>query len=165
MGVAQSPLGVIFFKTLQILLAAHRLKKPSFAASAGGDWWELSDGKAQYLCHVTSRGFRLHMRSGCARRRCHVDKGSARHDDVPETTMVSMAPHGPRVAMPGMTMSRPDRMHMDLNDVSYDAFLANDRTLADPEIVHVERDGRIRLRVITPCCRLCCLGPLLSFAP
>jgi FtsP/CotA-like multicopper oxidase with cupredoxin domain len=67
---------------------------------------------------------------------------------VPATTMVNMAPHGPRMAMPGMTMSRPAGMQMDLNDVSYDAFLANDRTLADPEIVHVERDGRIRLRVI-----------------
>jgi FtsP/CotA-like multicopper oxidase with cupredoxin domain len=67
---------------------------------------------------------------------------------VPETTMVGMAPHGPRMVMPGMTMSRPGGMHMDLNDVSYEAFLANDRTLADPEIVHVERDSRIRLRVI-----------------
>jgi FtsP/CotA-like multicopper oxidase with cupredoxin domain len=67
---------------------------------------------------------------------------------APETTMVGMAPHVPRMAMPGMTMSRPSSMHMDPNDVHYDAFLANDRTLADPEIVHVERDGRIRLRVI-----------------
>jgi len=32
-------------------------------------------------------------------------------------------------------MSRPGGMHMDLNDVHYDAFLANDRTLADPEVV------------------------------
>src|SRR6201996_870458 len=40
------------------------------------------------------------------------------------------------------------QMHMDLNDVHYDAFLANDRTLADPEIVRAERGGRIRLRVI-----------------
>jgi FtsP/CotA-like multicopper oxidase with cupredoxin domain len=39
-------------------------------------------------------------------------------------------------------------MQMDLNDVHYDAFLANDRTLADPEIVRVERSGRIRLRII-----------------
>jgi FtsP/CotA-like multicopper oxidase with cupredoxin domain len=62
--------------------------------------------------------------------------------------MIGMASHAPRMAMPGMTMSRPGGMHMDLNDVSYDAFLANDRTLADPEIVQVERDGRIRLRVI-----------------
>ena len=34
----------------------------------------------------------------------------------------------------------------DLNDVKYDAFLANDRTLADPEIVKVEPGGRVLLR-------------------
>src|SRR5207245_8150819 len=39
-------------------------------------------------------------------------------------------------------------MRMGRNYVQYDAFLANDRTLADPEIVRVERGGRIRLRVI-----------------
>jgi len=52
--------------------------------------------------------------------------------------------------MPGMTMSGPVgmQMHMDLNDVHYDAFLANDRTLADPQIVRVERGGHIRLRII-----------------
>jgi FtsP/CotA-like multicopper oxidase with cupredoxin domain len=54
------------------------------------------------------------------------------------------------MAMPGMTMSGSGGtpMRMDLNDVHYDAFLANDRTLADPQIVRVERGGRIRLRVI-----------------
>jgi len=40
-------------------------------------------------------------------------------------------------------------MHgMDLNDVAYDAFLANDRTLDDPLVVPVERGGRVRLRLI-----------------
>lgn len=39
-------------------------------------------------------------------------------------------------------------MGMDLNDIEYDAYLANDRTLDDPEIVKVERGGRIRLRII-----------------
>ncbi len=43
-----------------------------------------------------------------------------------------------------MAGSRP----MDLNDVDYDAYLANDRTLDDPELVRVERGGRVRLRVI-----------------
>lgn len=37
---------------------------------------------------------------------------------------------------------------MDLNDVEFDAYLANDRTLDDPEVVAVERGGRVRLRVI-----------------
>jgi FtsP/CotA-like multicopper oxidase with cupredoxin domain len=36
----------------------------------------------------------------------------------------------------------------DLNDVKYDAFLANDRTLADPEVISVEPGGTILLRVI-----------------
>src|SRR3984885_1104410 len=36
----------------------------------------------------------------------------------------------------------------DLNDVKYDAFLANFRTLADPEIVKVEPRGRLLLRII-----------------
>lgn len=35
-----------------------------------------------------------------------------------------------------------------LNDVDYDAFLANDRTLEDPEVFRVERGGRVRLRLI-----------------
>lgn len=34
------------------------------------------------------------------------------------------------------------------NDVDYDAFLANRRTLADPEVVTVEKGGRVRLRII-----------------
>jgi FtsP/CotA-like multicopper oxidase with cupredoxin domain len=37
---------------------------------------------------------------------------------------------------------------MDLNDVSYDAFLANDRTLNDPEVVRVDKGQRVRLRII-----------------
>src|SRR5581483_341224 len=35
-----------------------------------------------------------------------------------------------------------------LNDVTYDAFLANDRTLEDPQVVAVEKGGRVRLRII-----------------
>ena len=36
----------------------------------------------------------------------------------------------------------------DLNDVKYDAFLANDRTLADPEVVKVEPGAQVLLRII-----------------
>jgi FtsP/CotA-like multicopper oxidase with cupredoxin domain len=36
----------------------------------------------------------------------------------------------------------------DLNDVRYDAFLANSRSLADPEMVTVEPGGRVRLRIV-----------------
>lgn len=40
-------------------------------------------------------------------------------------------------------MSKPDA-----NDVNYDAYLANDRTLGDPEVVKVEKGSRVRLRII-----------------
>jgi FtsP/CotA-like multicopper oxidase with cupredoxin domain len=65
-----------------------------------------------------------------------------------EPRMAGMADDASAMAMPGMDMSWQGGMQMDLNDVGYDAFLANDRTLADPQIVRVERGGRIRLRVI-----------------
>jgi FtsP/CotA-like multicopper oxidase with cupredoxin domain len=37
---------------------------------------------------------------------------------------------------------------MDLNDFNFDAYLANDRTLDDPEIVAVEKGGKVLLRII-----------------
>jgi FtsP/CotA-like multicopper oxidase with cupredoxin domain len=46
------------------------------------------------------------------------------------------------MAMPAMK-SKPD-----LNDVQYDAFLANSRTLADPDVLRVEPGGQVRLRII-----------------
>lgn len=60
-------------------------------------------------------------------------------------------------AMPGMMghMKQMQNMQemqggmmMDVNDIEYDAYLANDRTLADPEIVQVEKGAKVRLRII-----------------
>ncbi len=45
-----------------------------------------------------------------------------------------------------MTMGKMGKP--DANDVNYDAYLCNDRTLADPEVVQVEKGGRVRLRII-----------------
>ncbi|MBY5867743.1 multicopper oxidase family protein [Rhizobium leguminosarum] len=45
-------------------------------------------------------------------------------------------------------MATPGMPAMDLNDIDYDAYLANDRTFDDPEIVTVEKGGRVRLRII-----------------
>ncbi len=39
-------------------------------------------------------------------------------------------------------------MGMDINDIEYDAYLANDRTLDDPEIVRVDKGGLVRVRII-----------------
>jgi len=52
------------------------------------------------------------------------------------------APKKDMAAM-GKMASKPDA-----NDVNYDAYIANDRTLADPEVVRVEKSGRVRLRLI-----------------
>lgn len=60
---------------------------------------------------------------------------------------------------PGMDMSHMDHGAMshgsdsmagmaDLNDIDFDAYLANDRTLSDPEVIAVERSGRVHLRLI-----------------
>ena len=58
----------------------------------------------------------------------------------------------PMASMAGMKMAGVARskggQRPDLNDVKYDAFLANDRTLADSEIVKVEPGGRVLLRII-----------------
>lgn len=63
------------------------------------------------------------------------------------STMGGMDMSGPSMAT-GSSMGAMDMSGADLNDIQYDAFLANDRTLADPEVVRVERGGRVRLRVI-----------------
>lgn len=66
--------------------------------------------------------------------------------------------HGAMGPMGGMDHSRMGRgmrggpgmmpMTMDVNDIDYDAYLANDRTLDDPQVVKVETGGRVRLRII-----------------
>ncbi len=48
--------------------------------------------------------------------------------------------------MPGHNMA--GGMAMDINDIDYDAYLANDRTLDDPVVFRVERGGHVRLRLI-----------------
>lgn len=45
-------------------------------------------------------------------------------------------------------MSGMSGMAMDLNDYDFDAYLTNDRTLNDPDVVKVEANGRVRLRII-----------------
>ncbi|NEX48564.1 multicopper oxidase family protein [Pseudotabrizicola algicola] len=50
---------------------------------------------------------------------------------------------GDMMAMPGM-----DGMAMDLNDYNFDAYLANDRTLDDPEVLQVDKGSKVLVRVI-----------------
>ncbi|NKL37655.1 multicopper oxidase domain-containing protein [Rhizobium leguminosarum bv. viciae] len=78
-------------------------------------------------------------------------KGNAASDAMPMQ-------HGSMQGMAGMQhmmsgndmagMAMPGMAAMDLNDIDYDAYLANDRTLDDAEIVRVDKGGRVRLRII-----------------
>jgi FtsP/CotA-like multicopper oxidase with cupredoxin domain len=70
-------------------------------------------------------------------------KGGGGHD---QTAATGHAGHGASAAP--QQRATPPGMAMDLNDIEYDAYLANDRTLDDPEIVRVELGGRVRLRII-----------------
>jgi FtsP/CotA-like multicopper oxidase with cupredoxin domain len=72
--------------------------------------------------------------------------------------LMGSAPIGDHGAMAGHTMSGMNmsggspgtsmNMPMDVNDIEYDAYLANDRTLDDPQVFTVERNGTVRLRLI-----------------
>ena len=73
-----------------------------------------------------------------------TENASAPRTEPAPSSMSGMPMNG--MARGGMAMG--SGMAMDLNDVDYDAFLANDRTLADPDIVRVEGPGRVRLRII-----------------
>jgi FtsP/CotA-like multicopper oxidase with cupredoxin domain len=50
--------------------------------------------------------------------------------------------------MSGMDSDMAGGMAMDINDIDYDAYLANDRALDDPEVFRVEPGGIVRLRLI-----------------
>jgi FtsP/CotA-like multicopper oxidase with cupredoxin domain len=56
--------------------------------------------------------------------------------------------HGAAPAMAHGRHGQQGAAAMDLNDFDYDAYLANDRTFADPLVVRTERSGRVRLRLI-----------------
>ncbi|WP_037084782.1 multicopper oxidase family protein [Neorhizobium vignae] len=64
-------------------------------------------------------------------------------------TMTNMQGHQmPMTGMSTMSMPMKGMSSSDLNDIEYDAYLANDRTLDDPEVVRIEKGARVRLRMI-----------------
>ncbi len=66
----------------------------------------------------------------------------AGHAMTPGDTNMATMDHSKMGGMGGAGMAGM------LNDVAYDAYLANDRTLDDPEVVAVEKGGVLRLRII-----------------
>ncbi|MGD9724993.1 MAG: multicopper oxidase family protein [Nitrospiraceae bacterium] len=53
-------------------------------------------------------------------------------------------------SIPGLAKQsgKTRKQTIDVNDINYDAYLSNDRTLDDPEVIRVERGGIVRLRLI-----------------
>ena len=79
--------------------------------------------------------------------------GNDQHDAGMPKSEGAMPMTGNGMSMDGKTMDigtggTAMAMEMDLNDVEFDAYLANDRTLADPEVVRVEAGAKVRLRII-----------------
>src|ERR1700680_2382802 len=74
-----------------------------------------------------------------------LTKSKGSQSAMPKSGMGNNMNMGPG-SMEAMNMG--SSMAMDLNDIDYDAFRANDRTLADPEVVRTEPSGRVRLRLI-----------------
>ncbi len=66
--------------------------------------------------------------------------GNAMSGEMPSQGMAMEGMSSGGMAMGGMMM--------DINDIEFDAYLANDRTLDDPEVVRVAPGGRVRLRII-----------------
>lgn len=101
-----------------------------------------------------------------------MDHGAGGHDAMNHGAAPSMAPMDPAnmapTSMDHAAMGHGDMDHaemdhdmsamagmtempsaaMDLNDFDFDAYLANDRTLDDPEVIAVEKSGRVLLRII-----------------
>lgn len=74
----------------------------------------------------------------------HAGHGNTSPSNAPPRPTSGMQ-HGPGMmpVIPGHGMRAAHA-----NDVRYDAYLANDRTLDDPEIVKVDKGARVRLRII-----------------
>src|SRR6202049_4200218 len=82
-----------------------------------------------------------------------LTKSNGSESAMPKTGMdnaMSMGSRSMDAMNSGTTgaMNMGSGMAMDLNDVDFDAFLANDRTFADPEVIRTEAGGRVRLRLI-----------------
>lgn len=76
-----------------------------------------------------------------------MNHGAMGHGEMTGRMRQTMPSGAMPPAMQGHAMG-PGMAGMDLNDIDYDAYLANDRTLGDPQVVTVEKGGRVRLRII-----------------
>lgn len=89
--------------------------------------------------------------SGQAMHHGAVQHGSHATGEFPRRIIGHHSTDPMAIPMPGGMMHGMENMPgmaMDLNDFEFDAYLANDRTLDDPEVTTVERGGRVLLRAV-----------------
>ena len=96
---------------------------------------------------ATKGGKQAHAMPGMAMDHDRMPGMEMDNHAMPDMDMGGHAAMKP-VATPSGTGTAKTGMVMDLNDIDYDAYLANDRTLTDPLVVRTERNGRVRLRLI-----------------
>ncbi|MBZ9790974.1 multicopper oxidase family protein [Rhizobium sp. 3T7] len=72
-----------------------------------------------------------------------ADGGGMAGHDMGGTMNMEMGADSMKMDMGSMSMGK-----MDINDIEYDAYLANDRTLYDPAVFQVGKGGRVRIRLI-----------------
>ena len=125
------------------LLAPHAQREYSFVARPGTHWMHAQHGLHRQRLLAAP----LIVRDTEAAGQDMQDVVMMLHDfswrDAKDI-LADLAGGGPGMAMPMAGFAGPAA----LNDVLYDAYLANDRTLAEPDILRVERGVRVRLRII-----------------
>ncbi|WP_424363676.1 multicopper oxidase family protein [Methylocystis parvus] len=123
--IVRDPKRYADWQEVVVMLADFSFRSPQEIYAA------LTGGRAPG--HATGMG---HDMGGMAMDHAAMDHAAMGHAATRHSDMGEMA------GMP-TPMAKPD-----LNDVDYDAFLANERTLADPQVVQIENGGRVLLRVI-----------------
>lgn len=118
----------------QVLMAAPMIGRESDAA-----------GMQEHVIMLHDFSFRSpeDILAGLGGTNMHGQSGAAA-GDMAGMDMTGGAMEG--MDMAGMDMAGGAMIHA--NDVAYDAFLANDRTLSDPEVVQVDPGAQVRLRII-----------------
>lgn len=121
--IVRDPKRYADWQEVVVMLADFSFRPPQeiYAALTGG----RDPGDGMGMGHGMDHD--MHDMGGMA-----MDHAAMGHSDMAEVA-----------GMNPMSMAKPD-----LNDVDYDAFLANERTLADPQVVQIENGGRVLLRVV-----------------
>jgi len=134
--IIRYPKKYLEYQDITVMLADFSFTSPQeiFASLTKNRTMAADHGHDANAMHGAGDAKHDHMMMGQG----HQPASKDLHDDMMD------GGHG----MMKMDENTHDQATMDLNDVVYDAFLANNRTLADPDVISIPDDGRVLLRVI-----------------